>query len=596
MLLLLPLIFLSTGLAQDFTMFDGSADMVLNPERGFRWEFDSFPLLTGIEDAIANNVTLVQCYVYLPPQPIPLNSSFLSALDDGFAALRSAGMKAVLRFAYDRLQPGENNYTFETISLHQENLAVVVANAADVIFVLEAGFIGSWGEWHSSLNKLEENETALSALVANELYGSLGLPSTTFVMLRYRALKDKVLRPSPPLSSAQKLLWPNMVFGVVDSSSANTQTASARIGYHNDGFLSTSSDGDTYYADLPSSTCGTDAVSIIPLFCTLDGPQIDTGFITTTLESPYLPIGGEMYWNAGGNGTNTISVDGHTAAHRLRMQHFTYLSIVHGFAPYGRDNKGQKHEGIILSNNSYSQIQSIKSSHSSIGFDKRNAIAPSVTENINAWMSTPLNISRLLNCGGPTWSQCGMPLPSAYEASSVNRTVFDYIRDFLGYRLQLNSAYWPGTIILGSELSVAAKITNFGFSSPINPRLIYIVLIDPMAANGSGEIVFISHFPGIDVRSFMPYIPGDPEFEPIENIISASPELLPNSLSIGNYYLGLYLPDAYPGASNSSAFSIRLANRACISPIEIGNGCVWFWKDARGAGGVNVIGKVNVTS
>lgn len=161
-----------------FAAYDGSAAMVRNPERGFRFELD-FPFsLATLSDALALNCTLVQTYAYLPASnpPLPLPQGVLDELDAGFGALRAAGMKAVLRFAYDRLAPGEQDYTFETVALHQQNLMSVVANNADVIFVLEAGFVGSWGEWHGSKNALEANETGLSALVANELYGGLGLP------------------------------------------------------------------------------------------------------------------------------------------------------------------------------------------------------------------------------------------------------------------------------------------------------------------------------------------------------------------------------------------------------------------------------------
>ena len=571
-LLLAAAVAAAASTASAAASFDGSADLLINPERGFRWEFDSFPSLDGLADAIALNVSIAQCYAYLPAAPVPLNSSFLSALDAGFGALRVAGLKAVLRFAYDRLQPGENNYTFETIELHQLNLAWVVAKNADVIFVLEAGFVGSWGEWHSSMNGLEANETALSALVANELYGGLGLPPTTFVMLRYRALKDKVLRPTPPLSAAQQAAWPAMTFGIVDSGSAGSQAAFARLGYHNDGFLSTGSDGDTYYADLPAAACGASAVPIVPLFCSLDGPMVDAAFAVTTLESPYVPIGGEMYWSAGANGSGTLVVDGHTAAHRLRMQHFTYLSIVHGLAPYGRGGRGR--------------------GRGRDGNGGRGALT-ATSENINAWMATPLNISRIWNCGGPTWWPCEMPLPPAYAAALPNRSVFEYIRDLLGYRVQLNSADFPAAVALGDELTVSARVTNFGFAAPVSPRLVYIVLIDAMA----DAIAFITHFPGVDASSWMPHVPGDPALAPLEHFMGASPLLAAGALAPGNYSLGLFLPDATPGASNASAFSVRLANRACATIAEAGSGgCAFWWADRGGAGGVNVIGQVQVTA
>ena len=390
-------------------------------------------------------------------------------------------------------------------------------------------------------------------------------------MLRYRALKDKVLRPSPPLSPAQQAAWPQMVFGIVDSGSAGSQAAAARLGYHNDGFLSTASDGDTYFADLPAAACGASALPIVPLMCSLDGPIADAGFAVTTLESPYLPIGGEMFWNAGANGSGTLVVNGHTAAHRLRMQHFTYLSIVHGLSPYGSGAKSRRRGGGVGGGGG--------------------GIGGSNAENINSWQSEPLNISRLWNCGGPSWWACGMPAPDAYVAEIANKTSFDYIRDFLGYRIQLNGAYFPSNVSLGGTLSVAIRVTNFGFSAPINPRLVFLVLINAT----TDAIIFITHFPGVDWRAWQPHVPGDPQFAPLEHFAGASPVLEAGSVAPGRYSLGVFMPDANPGgASNASSFSVRFANRECASLAAAGAGCIFWWSDSGGAGGVNVLGSIDV--
>jgi hypothetical protein len=95
-----------------------------------------------------------------------------------------------------------------------------------------------------------------------------------------------------------------------------------------------------------------------------------------------------------------------------------------------------------------------------------------------------------------------MPAPDAYVAEIANKTSFDYIRDFLGYRIQLNGAYFPSNVSLGGTLSVAIRVTNFGFSAPINPRLVFLVLIDA----ATDAIVFITHFPGVDWRAWQPHV------------------------------------------------------------------------------------------
>ena len=80
-----------------------------------------------------------------------------------FAKLRAAGAKALWRFAYDRAMPGEHYYTAETILGHIAQLRAPFSKQYDALYVLQAGFIGSWGEWHSSQTNLHANASALLA-------------------------------------------------------------------------------------------------------------------------------------------------------------------------------------------------------------------------------------------------------------------------------------------------------------------------------------------------------------------------------------------------------------------------------------------------
>jgi hypothetical protein len=155
------------------------------------------------------------------------------------------------------------------------------------------------------------------------------------------ALARSLLEPLPD---------PRMAFGVANSATPNT--AVARIGFDNDGFMSTSSDGYTWPSpnifatwgepstgdQLPIGTCGS---LTVPLSCTEHGAMPMPGFSYIEAESPYVPVDGEMYWNAGAETEpcppyekGWPSVDGHTAAWRLRAMHYDTLSLVHGFYPF----------------------------------------------------------------------------------------------------------------------------------------------------------------------------------------------------------------------------------------------------------------------
>ena len=41
---------------------------------------------------------------------------------------------------------------------------------ADQVYVLQAGFIGSWGEWHNSMHNLKSNATGVSDMIKRELF------------------------------------------------------------------------------------------------------------------------------------------------------------------------------------------------------------------------------------------------------------------------------------------------------------------------------------------------------------------------------------------------------------------------------------------
>ena len=274
------------------------------------------------------NLTIAQAYCFLPAQRV-LTAEFLARVNASFATLREHGVKALLRFLYDHDSPGENDYDFETIAGHIDQLSPIVRANADQVYVLQAGFIGSWGEWHGAKRPLLSNATGVQDMLRRELYTLL--PPDRKVQVRVPEYKSQlVLRPElphPPWSpphgaaaavaaedaaevSARSLLAPppdpRMAFGV--ASSATPDTAVARIGFDNDGFMSTSSDGDTWPSpNLVYATWGEPATAAwtandfgtcgslsTPLGCSDHGAIVPPGFAYMEAESPYVPVDGEM--------------------------------------------------------------------------------------------------------------------------------------------------------------------------------------------------------------------------------------------------------------------------------------------------------------
>ncbi|MDE6366794.1 MAG: DUF4874 domain-containing protein, partial [Muribaculaceae bacterium] len=124
-----------------------------------------------------------------------LPQSVLDMLDANMEALRRNGLKTVLRFCYSY---GENDYPrdmpWEVTERHIDQLAPHLRANSDVIALLEAGFIGSWGEWYYTDNYGFEPRTFEDYAARRRLLAKLHevLPADRFVAVRYPAAKTSI--------------------------------------------------------------------------------------------------------------------------------------------------------------------------------------------------------------------------------------------------------------------------------------------------------------------------------------------------------------------------------------------------------------------
>ena len=81
---------------------------------------------SDLAQAAKYNLTVAQVYCFLPCTSAELSAGFLDRVKAGFGLLREHGIKALLRFLYDRDMPGECDYTFDTIYKHIGQLAPIV--------------------------------------------------------------------------------------------------------------------------------------------------------------------------------------------------------------------------------------------------------------------------------------------------------------------------------------------------------------------------------------------------------------------------------------------------------------------------------------
>lgn len=240
--------------------FSGTGAAISNPERGF---YNQVNCSDGPmnQSQLQNyrsgqNQSLVMC-AFLLPEAVngPISQSKLNLLQQQFDIARAAGVKLVMRFAYNY----SDNATDAPLSVmlnHMDQLKPYLQNNKDVIAVVEAGFIGSWGEWGNSRNygtgTLSSQQWSDRGTILNKLLSTV--PSERMVQLRTPDFAYHLVGSS-----------------AVSASQAFNGSAVARVGQHNDCFLASSNDRGTYnntstdypwlqaqttYTPMGGETCG----------------------------------------------------------------------------------------------------------------------------------------------------------------------------------------------------------------------------------------------------------------------------------------------------------------------------------------------------
>ena len=254
-----------------------------SPERGFFRMTDCslgtnfVPLSAStLASYRASNYSLLFRYFYMQDfRDSPLTDQALSQFDSDMATIRNSGMKCIVRFAYSSAQD-EPDAPLSTILEHIDQLKPYLVKNVDVIFVMQAGFIGSWGEWYYTTNNL--NTSGARYQVLSKLLATL--PANRMIQVRTPAYKQEFTQNSNPLTQAE----------------AFTGTDKARIGHHNDCFLASTTDYGTY-----------------------TNPTADKAYLSQ--DCLYVPIGGETCPPDG-----VDPADGLTAYNTMRQLRFTFLN------------------------------------------------------------------------------------------------------------------------------------------------------------------------------------------------------------------------------------------------------------------------------
>ena len=213
--------------------FSPTDEIFGNPERGFYRAVDLLAErdLSWLSDEHPHD-RLVYSYVMLDRfRDRAIDATTLDALRDALAVAREDGFEVVVRFAYN-LGPypdSEPDAPLSRIREHLGQLRPVLREGEDVIAVVQAGFIGAWGEWHTSTNGLDTDPSARRAVVEALLDA---VPASRSTQIRYPLYLSELAGGSP-----------------LDASRAWDGSFESRLGFHNDCFLSSDTDVGTYPDD-----------------------------------------------------------------------------------------------------------------------------------------------------------------------------------------------------------------------------------------------------------------------------------------------------------------------------------------------------------
>ena len=239
--LLLSLCFVAlSAMASTVNYTADNSTIFPNPERGFYLHMEkhvtkSDPYcVKGNSSALQSHksgdkgsLVLVLYYLdnYKTTETLP--NEILTGFDKDMQTLRENGMKCVLRFAYVQSTSGSGSSetgkdaTLAIALKHMNQYKSHLQANADVIFVIQAGIVGAWGEWYYSSNF--GNQTSHLTASRRTLIDSLLtiFPADRYIQLRTPLFKTEYIGNTTPLTAAE----------------AYQNTPKARLGHHNDAFL-----------------------------------------------------------------------------------------------------------------------------------------------------------------------------------------------------------------------------------------------------------------------------------------------------------------------------------------------------------------------
>ena len=262
----LALLFLIVSVKSQTVTYQSDITNFANPERGWykytksnsvgAFSFLSQSSLTSMRTN--EKITLIlRIYDLGAFKTKPISQTFLNNVKTDFNTLRASGVKCVLRFRYS--ETDNIDAKKDVLINHINQLKTITIPNQDVIHVVEAGFIGRYGEWYYTSN-----------------YGDKGVLTTKNLADR-KEIGLKIMELAPEkLIMFRTPKFQTLVGGatLISTTTAYNGSINSRTGLHNDAFLSSNSDSGTFrnttteytYLDAQSkyTFCGGESNALFP--------------------------------------------------------------------------------------------------------------------------------------------------------------------------------------------------------------------------------------------------------------------------------------------------------------------------------------------
>lgn len=294
--------------------FTEAAGEVTNPERGMM-SYSKFNLTGGNIPAVASipvNYTgesLAFILFYLTDyMDKDLDQAALDFIGAELGKVRERNMKAILRFAYEETHTSNTQHeaTPTQILAHLQQVAGLLSANADIIYLVQAGWLGTYGEWYYKTNNNGESVSGYNDYYKYTVSGN----SVTDFNGNHKALVDKMLEvvPSPIQIGLRTAFYKRYYLSPSSISSWTPITSwgtspNDRLAFYNDGFRGSASGDD------------------VGTF------KSQTDWDMWYSQGDWLACGGELSYRSQSqfDALPDANKDADLAIAEMRRQHFSYL-------------------------------------------------------------------------------------------------------------------------------------------------------------------------------------------------------------------------------------------------------------------------------